>query len=327
MYNNKLAIVIPAYKALFLNKTLESISQQTDKRFKVYIGDDCSPENISNIVKNFSDKIDLCYKRFNNNLGYKSLVHHWNRCIEMCFEQWIWIFCDDDIMEPECVESFHKSADYFVEKYQVYRFNTSIIDAKGEVTKINPPHPLIEKSNAFAYHRLARHRFSYVSEYIFSRKVFVKTGGMIDFPLAWCSDDASWITFSQNNGIYTISGPMVRWRSSNLNITKSGSKYQKEKFISSLKYLDWLILKLNNDSINDLEINKKFFYRCASDWFTHQLKLIAPFGVINYFRLSKIYGCVWKFTRIKKIIFLLWIDIMFYCNTIIYRIMKSFNNI
>ena len=55
----QLAIVIPAYKAKFLPKTLDSIAAQTDKRFCVYIGDDCSPEDIGSIVEPYKGKFGL----------------------------------------------------------------------------------------------------------------------------------------------------------------------------------------------------------------------------------------------------------------------------
>lgn len=42
-----LAIVIPYYKLTFFEETLQSLANQSDKRFKVYIGDDASPEDRS----------------------------------------------------------------------------------------------------------------------------------------------------------------------------------------------------------------------------------------------------------------------------------------
>ena len=39
----KIAIVIPAYKCRFLRQTLDSIVVQTCRSFTVYIGDDASP--------------------------------------------------------------------------------------------------------------------------------------------------------------------------------------------------------------------------------------------------------------------------------------------
>jgi len=35
-----LAIVIPYYKRTFFEETLQSLANQTDKRFQVYVGDD-----------------------------------------------------------------------------------------------------------------------------------------------------------------------------------------------------------------------------------------------------------------------------------------------
>ena len=67
--DTNLAIVIPAYKAEFLSGTLSSLANQTDKRFNVYIGDDCSPANLENIVAPFLDKMSINYRRFPHNAG------------------------------------------------------------------------------------------------------------------------------------------------------------------------------------------------------------------------------------------------------------------
>ena len=45
----KIAIVIPAYKCRFLRQTLDSIVVQTCRSFTVYIGDDASPQNLKEI--------------------------------------------------------------------------------------------------------------------------------------------------------------------------------------------------------------------------------------------------------------------------------------
>ena len=47
---NNLAIVIPAYKATFLAAALDSIAAQTCRDFTLYIGDDCSPNNLGDIL-------------------------------------------------------------------------------------------------------------------------------------------------------------------------------------------------------------------------------------------------------------------------------------
>jgi len=62
---NNLAIVIPAYKSTFLAAALDSIAAQTCKDFTLYIGDDCSPNNLGEIVDRYMDKINyLCVRIF-----------------------------------------------------------------------------------------------------------------------------------------------------------------------------------------------------------------------------------------------------------------------
>ena len=80
----QLAIIIPAYKATFLTAALDSIAAQTCKDFTLYVGDDCSPEPIGNIVEQYRDKIDLVYQRFETNLGGKDDLH-----VEKCKKQLI----------------------------------------------------------------------------------------------------------------------------------------------------------------------------------------------------------------------------------------------
>ena len=66
---NKLAIIIPAYKARFLRETLDSILKQNSSEFIVYVGDDASPENIEGLVHDYDEKLDIVYHRFSTNLG------------------------------------------------------------------------------------------------------------------------------------------------------------------------------------------------------------------------------------------------------------------
>lgn len=73
----KIAIVIPAYKCRFLRQTLDSIVVQTCRSFTVYIGDDASPQNLKEIVSDYADKMNIVYRRFDTNTRVrdkKSLV-------------------------------------------------------------------------------------------------------------------------------------------------------------------------------------------------------------------------------------------------------------
>ena len=94
---NKLAIIIPAYKARFFREVLDSIVRQSNRDFTVYIGDDASPDDLESIVSDYKDKLDIFYFRFEQNWGGRDLVAHWERCIELSDEPLVWLFSDDDL--------------------------------------------------------------------------------------------------------------------------------------------------------------------------------------------------------------------------------------
>src|SRR5687768_6055275 len=105
-----LAIIIPAYKKQFLEKALESIARQSEKKYRVYIGDDNSPQDLKSVVDKFSSSVDINYHRYPTNLGRSNLVAHWERCIELSTnEPWLWLFSDDDMMSDNCVGEFYRA--------------------------------------------------------------------------------------------------------------------------------------------------------------------------------------------------------------------------
>jgi glycosyltransferase involved in cell wall biosynthesis len=271
-----LAIVMPAFKGQFLAKALDSLAAQTDRNFRVYIGDDCSPEDLEQICRRYETVLDLRYCRFEQNLGRISLADQWNRCVELSTEPWIWLFADDDIMERESVERFYRVLDETRGAYDVYRFNTLTIDGAGQVCKINRPHPEHESALEFAYHRLRGNRDSYASEYIFSRIIFDKCGGMVRYPLAWCADDASWIRFSAEKGIKTIGGTCIHWRRSGLNITAVKGDTIPEKLKAAAIFLNDLDHQFSAEDFAKSRIPRLLFEEARQDWFLGQIQSMAP---------------------------------------------------
>lgn len=239
--NKKLAIIIPAFKADFIKETLTSISNQSCKDFNLYIGDDCSPYLLDNIVDEFRDKVSIIYKKFDSNLGGINLVNHWNRCLEMINdEEYLWLFSDDDIMEENCVEQFLKTIDQGVVS-NVYHFNIDIIDSNNTIIRRTLNYPkTISAVDFFSY--LYQNKIeARVPEFIFKTTSLREKGGFVNFDLAWRSDNATVIANSIEKGIYTIEGPRILWRQSNLNISSYSKEYALRKDYATINFFNWIV--------------------------------------------------------------------------------------
>lgn len=64
-------IIIPIYNSLStLSETLLSVLEQKNiPKIKIYLIDDCSDEDYSEIIKKYSDKLDIVYKKIDSNRG------------------------------------------------------------------------------------------------------------------------------------------------------------------------------------------------------------------------------------------------------------------
>ena len=238
--NNFLTVVIPYYKRRFLDAALASLAGQTDKNFKVFIGDDGSPEDPAEIIQKYRGQLEINYRRFPDNLGRTSLVRHWNRCVRETNSEWVWLFSDDDVAATDCVESFAETLSETRGSFEIYRFNIKVINEEGVTVEQPASHPTVETGDEFALEKIKGTRFSFAVEYIFRRKVFDTADGFVDFPLAWCSDDASWIAFARKNGIRTIEGGGISWRKSSLNLSAPKPEHIKKKLAAFRSYLVWL---------------------------------------------------------------------------------------
>jgi glycosyltransferase involved in cell wall biosynthesis len=236
-----LAIVIPAYKSDFLAETLQSIRDQSDQRFSLYIFDDASPDNIKEIVQQTFLDADVTFRRFETNLGRESLTKQWERCIaETAGEEWIWLFSDDDLMTPDCVESFLGTVDESP-GFSAYRFNTKKISATGDVIRENE-FPKTFDGADFLNQKLSYKQESYVVEYIFSRRAYQEIGRFPNLPLAWTSDDLFCLKLAEHGRISSIDGGAVHWRYSDSNISGSTNrKNAKQKLKAAAEFVDWII--------------------------------------------------------------------------------------
>lgn len=286
--SNRLAIIIPAYKSTFFHETLQSIANQTCKDFTLYVGDDASPYGIYEVIKGYEKEVNIVYKRFNENLGGKDLIGQWNRCIDMSRdEEWLWLFSDDDIMEPNCVALFYKHIALDKES-QFLHFNTDIIDNEGKLYAKGCPFPSKMTATNFFQKRLSNQIFSFAVEYLFTRELYVKEGGFQVFDLAWCSDDATWVKFGKDKGITTINdNTLVHWRYSGENISSLNidESILFRKLNAKVAYFNWAsnFFKLVNLSPKIGMINKV-------KWILSDVNQVSYLAFIKRLQISYTYA-------------------------------------
>lgn len=234
-----LAIIVPYYKIDFFRECLESLAAQTDKRFTVYIGNDASPEDPTDLLHEFEGKFNFTYKKFDNNLGGTSLTKQWERCIEMLQnEEWLMILGDDDCLTKNVVSDFYENLAEINDTCNVVRFSTQIINDKNEAISEVFKQPKFENPINSYQRKLLGYNRSSLSEYIFKVTKYRKYG-FKNYPLGWSSDDRATIDICDRKDIYSINTAVIKVRMSPLNISSTNrySKLMQKAILQSTREL------------------------------------------------------------------------------------------
>lgn len=291
-----LAIVIPYFKLNYFEDTLSSLANQSDKRFKVYIGDDASHSNPLEVIQKYQANLTISYKRFNENLGSISLVQHWDRCIAMTeTEDWLLILCDDDTISKNFVADFYENLPVISDcKYNVVRFASEIYDMDSKKKSSLYNHPKVEKATDFFCRRLRNETRSSLSEYIFSRRAYQQFG-FFNYDLAWHSDDRAWLEYSHFKEIYNINTSYLSFRLSSNNISRENYQIELKKRAKYDFFQNFILPNLSKFNIDQRKYLLLYFEKMANE--------SCKMNFTNWLYLMKCYSnnlsliqCV-KFTR------------------------------
>lgn len=282
----ELGIVIPAFKKDFLAHALESLVRQSDQRFNIYLCDDASPDDIEGISRTVLRKREYVYTRFETNLGARSIVGQWNRCITFAQEPWIWVFSDDDVMDPHCVEKFYAFLRHEGETADIVRFDGWIIDERENIVGLLPQNIDRESWLEFTYGRLMGWRRAFMQQLVFRRCAFEKAGGFLDLPLGWHTDDAAVITMARRRPIRRIGDARVYWRSSRKNIStdRSGS-LRKKKLQAVCLFLGWLRAQLDTPRERLCDADEAVFKRAMNHFLVEQILVEGALSAISNWKL------------------------------------------
>ncbi len=260
----ELAIIIPAFRKRFLRQSLQSLANQTNKNFNLYIGDDGSPENLREIVDEFTSTLSIKYTRFDNNIGAKNLVNQWTRCVDLIKdERWFWLFSDDDLADKNCVEEFYQTIKNDNEYFDVYRFNTRVIDLDNNIIGENQS-PFIEDAFDMTIQILLMKRGHCMPDHIFRKRKYDEIGFVFS-NFAQASDWATSINFASEKGICSIKNGKISWRYGE-NISSKAYINNHEKVIGHLQSLNWILNHFKNKIKNEnLLLLKQCMYKNCID--------------------------------------------------------------
>jgi glycosyltransferase involved in cell wall biosynthesis len=279
-----LAVIIPYFKRDYFRECLESLSNQTNKKFKVYIGNDASLEDPSTIIDQFSSTLDISYHRFSENIGSSSLTSQWTRCINLSeTERWLMILGDDDYISENYVEEFYNHLKEIEElDIKVVRFASRIVRSpSGEISKLYT-HPKIERSTDSFYRKFLEFSRGSLTEQIFRRDAYEKFG-FRDFPLGWGADNFAWLDFTEFNLIYNINNATAHFRISENNISRGGyneqlkletkhhyfkliieeylDRFEKHQRLPLVLFYEQVVYNSNNNSLGFLKKMYKLLFR------------------------------------------------------------------
>lgn len=229
------SILLPSFRARFLNVCLESILRQTEPDFELIVVDDASPEDLESIVSSFQDP-RIRYFRNATGCGAEHLVDNWNICLGYARGEFVLNMGDDDILEPRCLEAFGELIARHPDQ-DVYHMRASFIDENGMVFRVLEERPETETLEEMVLARW-KGRPQMIGDYLFRRQPLVEAGGYYDLPYAWCSDDITVFRAAREKGIANSNEPLFLFRKSRYSI--SGNALNTEgKLQATLQSESW----------------------------------------------------------------------------------------
>lgn len=282
----KYTFLLPAYKSQYLKESLTSIIHQSYKEFDVLISDDCSPENLLEVVNQFSDS-RIKYRRNDRNIGAEQLVKHWNLLLRETESEYIIMASDDDIYETDFLEKIDKLAI----KYPQVDLLRARIRQINEIEE-----PIFEDKLYPEYQNELEATLSCpdlcVPNYVFKRIELIKSGGFIDFPYAMGSDTATAIMMSKN-GLITTSNILFNYRISDTQISHASKNkiIDKGKMEAAIQFHKWLYTHIKNLNYEKTLLNQNKVESYIKEKISNGIKHCARsyYGALNFKELKSLY--------------------------------------
>ena len=217
----KFSILVPAFKAAFLEECIASCLNQTYSDYEIVIVDDCSPYKIKEIVEKFPDKRIKFYQN-KIGCGAMNVVKNWNICLEHATGDYTICIGDDDKLKQNCLEDYT----ILIRKHpqlDIYHTRMEIINQESCITNIQEERPEKESVYSMIWHFWMAGRHQVLGDWCFNTKSLKKNGGFINLPYGWNSDNLTAFQLAIGKGVANNRAPGFQYRVSNLAITSKNT--------------------------------------------------------------------------------------------------------
>lgn len=205
------SIAIPAFKRSFLHECIQSVLNQTFPDFELIIVNDHSPQNLDEIVCQFSDP-RIVYIKNDTGFGAYNISKNWNKCLNMAHGQFFMCIGDDDKLLPDCLEKYMTLLDDYP-GFDIYHAGTQLINEQSEVIDLQESRPVVESAYSMIWHSWFHARKTYIGDFLFKTEALNNMGGFLWTPYAWGSDEQTVYTIAaQGGGIVNMQGYGFQYR-------------------------------------------------------------------------------------------------------------------
>ena len=240
------SVCLPTYNgAEYVEEALRSILDQTYQDFELLIVDDGSTDATLDIVQSFSDpRIQL--HRNPERLGIPA---NWNRCLELASGEFVCVFHQDDVMQPENLERkvqllstdptlgfVHSAVEPLVDESAPTSFANWIEDATEDTLW-----------DGLEYFRTLLLRGNRVcAPTVMARRHALLEQGGFNKDLGFACDYAMWLRLCMTYRVGFLARPLVRYRWHGGNASHA---YQFERGVEEITEAGRRALKLSQDQV------------------------------------------------------------------------------
>ena len=211
------SVCLPTYNgAAFIKEALESILRQTYQDFELLIVDDGSTDATLDIVQSFADP----RIRLQRNPEQLGIPANWNRCLELASGEFVCVFHQDDVMQPDNLQRKVHLLSADVTVGFVHSAANPLVDASAPSSSVDWFETATEDGvwDGREYFRTLLLRGNRVcAPTVLARRHALLEQGGFDLDLGFACDYAMWLKLCVTHQVGFLASPLVgyRWHAGN----------------------------------------------------------------------------------------------------------------